>query len=75
MPVFGIASPIRSDQGKIIGALSGVVNLGQPNFLDKITENRYGNTGGYLLIGSPAAAIPDVVRSTATAGGSGDNRG
>ena len=50
MPVFGIASPIRSDQGKIIGALSGVVNLGQPNFLDKITENRYGNTGGYLLI-------------------------
>lgn len=27
--------------------------------------------GGYLLIGSPAAAIPDVVRPTATAGGSG----
>ena len=27
--------------------------------------------GGYLLIGSPAAAIPDVVRPTTTAGGSG----
>ena len=49
-PVFGIASPIRNEQGKIIGALSGVINLGLPNFLDEITNNRYGKTGGYLLV-------------------------
>ena len=49
-PVIGLATPIRDTQGKIIGALSGVINLAMPNFLDQITHNRYGKTGGYLLI-------------------------
>ena len=44
-----IAAPIRDRQGKVIGALAGVTDLGQPNFLDEITENRYGRSGGYLL--------------------------
>lgn len=48
-PVFNMTVPIRDPQGKVIGALAGVVNLGQPNFLDKITEGRYGKTGAYLL--------------------------
>ena len=49
-PLFLIAVPIRNYQGKVIGALSGTTNLSKPNFLDKITDNRYGKTGGYLLL-------------------------
>ena len=49
-PVFGMTTPIRDSQDKIIGALFGVINLGKPNFLDKIMTSRYGQTGGYLLM-------------------------
>lgn len=49
-PEFIMAVPIRDTQGKVIGALSGLTDLGKPNFLDKITESRYGPTGGYLLV-------------------------
>ena len=49
-PIFLMAVPVRDSQGKVIGALSGVTNLGKPNFLDKITDHRYGKTGGYTLI-------------------------
>ncbi len=44
-----VAAPIRDRQGKVIGALAGVTDLGQPNFLDQITRNHYGESGGYLL--------------------------
>jgi PAS domain S-box-containing protein len=49
-PVIVMAVPVRDKQGIVIGALSGVTNLGKPNFLDKITENRYGKTGGYFIM-------------------------
>ena len=49
-PIFLMAVPIRDKQGKVIGALSGMTNLGKPNFLDKITESKYGKTGGYVLL-------------------------
>ncbi|MHB8907868.1 MAG: PAS domain S-box protein [Syntrophales bacterium] len=49
-PVFVMAVPIRDGRGRVIGALSGVTNLGQPNFLDQITDSRYGETGGYLVV-------------------------
>ncbi|MEO8120650.1 MAG: diguanylate cyclase [Rhodoferax sp.] len=49
-PVLPMSTPIRDAQGKVIGALFGVINLGKPNFLDKIMASRYGRTGGYLLI-------------------------
>ena len=49
-PVFGITVPMRDQQGKVIGALSGVVNLGRPGFLDKVTASTYGTTGGYLMV-------------------------
>jgi diguanylate cyclase (GGDEF)-like protein/PAS domain S-box-containing protein len=49
-PVFGMAAPIHDAQGRVIGALAGMINLGKPSFLDRISENRYGKTGGYLLI-------------------------
>ena len=49
-PVFSIVVALRDPQGQVIGVLSGVTDLGRPNFLDKITQNRYGKTGGYFLI-------------------------
>ncbi len=49
-PVIGMTVPIRDEQGNVIGGMTGVTNLGTPNFLDKITSNRYGKTGGYILV-------------------------
>jgi diguanylate cyclase (GGDEF)-like protein/PAS domain S-box-containing protein len=48
-PVFNIAEPILDAQGHVIGALFGVINLSEHNFLDKIVKTRYGKSGGYLL--------------------------
>ena len=50
VPTFGMAMPIRNPQGEVMGALVGATNLGLPNFLDKISQNHYGQTGSYLLI-------------------------
>ena len=49
-PLVPMAVPIRDAQGAVIGVLSGVTDLDKPNFLDKIAQNSYGKTGGYLLI-------------------------
>jgi PAS domain S-box-containing protein len=49
-PVFGMATPIRDAQGMPIAAVVGVTDLSRPNFLDKIAGNRYGKTGGYVLV-------------------------
>jgi PAS domain S-box-containing protein len=49
-PLFSMAVPIRDTQGRVVGALSGVTDLSKPNFLDKITGNAYGKTGGYVLV-------------------------
>jgi signal transduction histidine kinase len=48
--VFVIAAPIWDIEGKVIGVLAGVTNLGVPNFIGKITDNSYGRTGGYILV-------------------------
>jgi len=45
-PVLVIAATIRDAQGKVIGALAGVTDLAQSNFLDKITQSHYGKSGG-----------------------------
>lgn len=50
IPVFSLAVPIRNAQGKVMGSLVGVINLSTDNFLDKITSNVYGRTGGYVLV-------------------------
>lgn len=49
-PIVSIVAPIRHTNGTVMGTLVATVNLGKPNFLDKITQDRYGQTGGYLLI-------------------------
>ena len=50
VPIFSMATPIRDAQGKIIGALAGVTDMSKPCFLDRLTDNRYGRTGGYVLV-------------------------
>jgi PAS domain S-box-containing protein len=60
-PEFGVTVPIRDARGTVVGALRGVVNLALPNFLDRIFENRYGKTGGYILV-APAHRL--VVTAT-----------
>jgi len=49
-PLITMAVPIRDTQGKVIGALVGVTDLGRPNFLDHVTRKQYGETGGYMFI-------------------------
>jgi diguanylate cyclase (GGDEF)-like protein/PAS domain S-box-containing protein len=55
-PVFAITVPLLGPDGRVIGAMSGVTNLGAANFLDKLTGNRYGKSGGYLLV-APAQRL------------------
>jgi len=49
-PVIVMAVPIRDAQDIVIGALMGVTDLGEPNFLDKVADIRIGNTGGLVLV-------------------------
>jgi PAS domain S-box-containing protein len=49
-PIFVMATPISNAQGKIIGALMGVTNLGIPNFLNYVTNVGYGKSGGFLIV-------------------------
>lgn len=49
-PVISIAAPIHDSKGKVIGALSGVVNLAESNFLDLIIGHHYGSSGSYFLV-------------------------
>lgn len=50
VPVVSLAVPIRDGRGTVIGALVGVVDLTQPNFLNSIVGHLYGSTGGYLVV-------------------------
>lgn len=56
-PIIGMAVPIKNPQGRIIGAVAGIVNLGKSNFLDNIIESRYGKTGYYVLQDKKSKAI------------------
>ncbi|MBI5590100.1 MAG: PAS domain S-box protein [Deltaproteobacteria bacterium] len=48
-PIVGMTVPIHDARDNVIGALTGVIDLGKPNFLDKITEGHHGKTGEYFL--------------------------
>jgi PAS domain S-box-containing protein len=58
-PVFGqphkppwvsMAAPIHNPSGQVIGALVGVINLGETNFLHNIIGKPYGTSGGFMLV-------------------------
>nr|WP_264180094.1 response regulator [Dechloromonas denitrificans] len=56
-PVFSLVSPIFDSQGKVIGAIGGIVNLGLPTFLDQVSEAVYGKTGEVLLVSPQSRTI------------------
>lgn len=64
VPTFGMAVPIIDARGKVIGALVGATNLGKSSFLNKIAENRYGKTGGYLLVAPQHKLIVTATNKT-----------
>jgi diguanylate cyclase (GGDEF)-like protein len=47
-----MVAPVRLAHGHVAGVLVGMTDLSKPSFLNKITESRYGRTGGYLLVAS-----------------------
>jgi len=49
-PSFVIGVPVKDGTGAVIGVLGGVINLGEPNFLDRVTHGHYGKSGGYMLV-------------------------
>ena len=50
VPVIGMSVPIRDSDGSVIGVLFGAVNLSKSGFLDRLGENHYGKSGGFLLM-------------------------
>ena len=48
--ILGLVVPIWNDRGAVIGALAGRTDLTKSNFLSRITDGRYGRTGGFLVI-------------------------
>ena len=48
-PLFNIVVPVRDSQGTVVAALVGVTDLGKPNFLDKVFQNKYSKSGYFLL--------------------------
>ena len=51
--VFHMTVPIRNAQGQVVGALSGVVHLGQHNFLEQLTQGRFDQSGSDMLLVAP----------------------
>ncbi|WP_298622700.1 ATP-binding protein [uncultured Zoogloea sp.] len=49
VPVITLALPIRAPDGRYLGAVMGVTNLSEPNFLDQISTAKYGHTGDFLV--------------------------
>jgi hypothetical protein len=47
--IVSMGAPIRDTQGKVIGVLVGVTDLGKPNFLNNITDKKYGQSGEFLI--------------------------
>lgn len=50
VPAISLSTPILDAQGKVVGALVGVTDLSQPNFLRHRSDSRYGESGGYLFV-------------------------
>jgi PAS domain S-box-containing protein len=49
-PMISMSAPIKDLYGNVIGALTGVIDLSKPNFLDFIVNNHYGKTGSYVIV-------------------------
>lgn len=61
--IIVFAVPLHDRNGDVIGMLCGGSLLGEPSFLDTITQNRYGKNGGFLLV-SPTERL--IITATDT---------
>ena len=52
VPVITFAVPIRGADKRFRGAVLGVTNLLEPNFLDQISRAKYGHTGDFVITDS-----------------------
>ena len=64
VPIVGMATPLRDVHGEIAGVLVGIVNLEESSFLDKLVSNRYGQTGGYLVVSRAARLVVTATDKT-----------
>ncbi|MBL8452167.1 MAG: response regulator [Zoogloea sp.] len=48
-PVITFAVPMLDGEGRFRGAVLGVTNLHEPNFLDQISTAKYGRTGDFMV--------------------------
>jgi diguanylate cyclase (GGDEF)-like protein len=48
--VLVLSVPIRNAAGAVVGIFAGVTTLEQPSFLDRVAANKFGSSGGYVLI-------------------------
>ena len=49
LPSIGMAVPIRDHEGKVIGAVAGLINLAEPSFMDHVSRHGYGKSGDVLV--------------------------
>ncbi len=49
LPLVSMAAPIRGSQGKIVGAVAGLTQLGEPSFMDHVSRHGYGKRGDVLV--------------------------
>lgn len=52
VPLITFAVPIQGADGLFQGAVLGVTNLQEPNFLDQISRAKYGHTGDFVITDS-----------------------
>lgn len=48
--LFEMAVPILNSDKSVAGAVVGLIDLKKTNFLDQVTNKRYGVSGGFLLV-------------------------
>jgi PAS domain S-box-containing protein len=56
-PVFTMAAAVRTPDGRVLGALAGVIDLKRPNFLYHLAGSRYGINGYFILTDAATRAI------------------
>lgn len=73
-PLLPIGAPLSGRDGRVRAVLIGLTELSAPDFLDRISAGRIGETGGFLLV-SPAdqlfvaAGKPEMVMKPTPPGG------
>ncbi len=66
MPLVGISTPILDPQGQVAGGIVGIVDLLNAEFLDYLTESKYGTTGAYFLVAQEERLIMASTRKERT---------